>query len=491
MAVKMISRSQITKTENIALGVVQDKPATDFPGSITQELKEIRKLGDFKGKAGELIVLYPKGQKTKRIFVCGLGKAKAIQMDVVRKAVFLIMKKAVKLKLKELVFDADSFIHKHTESRAVIQTIVLMGGLAAYTYTENKSGKHQKTQAKATKLILAGSARSDLKGICEQGAVIAEAVNYARILADRPANQLYPQSLANEAKRLSRLSAKLSVKVMQKPELIRKGFGALLAVGVGSQRSPVLIELNYRGSTAGKAPIALVGKGITFDSGGISLKPSNKMDEMRYDMSGAATVLGIFKAATQLRLPVNLIGVIPAAENMPSGSAARPGDIVKSLSGKKIEILNTDAEGRLILADGITYVKKHKPTSIIDFATLTGAVIVALGHAASGLISNNQKLADEIIQAGNVSGEKVWQLPLWDEYRDLVKSENADVANIGNKPGAGTIVGGAFLEKFVENTPWVHLDIAGTAWGEAGLIFNKGATGVGVRLILEWLKKIK
>jgi leucyl aminopeptidase len=491
MSVKIITQTQLATSETIALGVTQEKPVTYISKHLHTEVKSFLALGDFKGKADEIAVLYPKGIKVKRILLCGLGKEKNLDLDRVRKSVAIIMKKAAKMKLKTVAFAADSFILKKLAAEDVLRAISTMGGIAPYAFQEHKTSASIAAKDPAPNVLINGSAQIDSKKISRESEIISEAVNFARTLGNRPANQVYPQILAQEAKRLGTLSKKLQVRVLQKPELIRKGFGALLSVGKGSQRPPVLIELKYQGGKKGKAPIALVGKGITFDSGGISLKPSNKMDEMRYDMCGAATVLGIFKAVAKLGLPINLIGVIPAAENMPSGSASRPGDIVKSLSGKTIEILNTDAEGRLILADAITYAKKHNPVNVIDFATLTGAVIVALGSVASGVISNNQKLADEIIQAGNDSGERVWQLPLWDEYRELVKSDNADVANIGNRPGAGTIVGGAFLEKFVEKTPWVHVDIAGTAWGEAGPIYSKGATGVGVRLIIEWLKKVK
>jgi leucyl aminopeptidase len=215
------------------------------------------------------------------------------------------------------------------------------------------------------------------------------------------------------------------------------------------------------------------------------------MEDMKFDMCGAAAVLGTIQAAAELNLPVNLVGVIPSAENLPSGSATRPGDVVKSFSGQTVEIVNTDAEGRLILADGLAYALRHEPAQIIDLATLTGAVIVALGNAASGLLSNNDGLAAEIILAGEQSGERVWRLPLWDEYRELLKSEVADLSNMGSRPGAGTIVGGAFLEKFVGETPWVHLDIAGTAYSDGDAVFAKGATGVGIRLLVEWLEKTR
>jgi leucyl aminopeptidase len=275
---------------------------------------------------------------------------------------------------------------------------------------------------------------------------------------------------------------------MLKSQLEKAGFGALTAVGAGSVHPPVLIEIKYLGARPQDAPVALVGKGITFDSGGICLKPAAKMEDMKFDMCGAAAVLGIIKAAAEMKLPVNLVGVIPAAENLPSGSACRPGDVVKSFSGQTIEIANTDAEGRLILADGLAYALRHKPVQIIDLATLTGAVVVALGQVAAGLVSNHDQLSAELQLAGERSGERIWRLPLWDDYRELLKSEVADISNMGSKPGAGTIVGGAFLEKFIGDTPWAHLDIAGTAYSDGNTVYAKGATGAGIRLVIAWLE---
>jgi len=491
MAIQIISRKQLAQTENIAVGIFQEKVLKNIPQPLQAEIKKVITLGDVTGKAEEILVLYPAGRFPRRIILYGLGKKEELHLDKIRKASALILKKAVALKLRTLVLDIESFNNQKIPFQDIAEAVTLGSFLSVYKFNEFKPARKPADKIVVPKIALACQNLSECAPAAQRGATIAEAVNYSRTLANRPANKLFPEALAQEAKQLAKKYAKISVKILRKQELIRKGFNALLAVGSGSVHPPVLIELKYQGRKNRQAPIALVGKGITFDSGGISLKPSAKMDEMRYDMSGAATVLGIFKAAAQLKLPVNLLGIIPAAENMPSGSAAHPGDIVTSLSGQTIEILNTDAEGRLVLADGLTYTKRYNPACIIDFATLTGAVIVALGHVATGVVTNNQPLIEEIKQAAEVSGEKVWQLPLWDEYRDLIKSEVADIANIGNKPDAGTIVGAAFLEKFVDKTPWVHMDIAGTAWVGASPIFSKGATGVGVRLILEWLQKKK
>ncbi|MCD4814588.1 leucyl aminopeptidase [bacterium] len=488
MSVKVVDYNAVKKSTNCVLGVYDVLNVKGLPVAVQKEVTQINKTGDLKGKKEGLHVLYPACKEMDRLLLYYIGKRNQVTLDKIRKACARIVKKAVQLKIKTLTFDLESFIPPEADASETAMTLSLISHLALYKNTEFKP-EHKQTGKTRLEIVLACRKPAVCLAAAKKGEKVAAAINVTRCLADRPANKLFPQGLASEAKKIAGKYAKMTCNVLQKKALEKKGFGALLAVGAGSPHPPVLIELNYRGGKPGRQPIALVGKGVTFDSGGISLKPSAKMDEMRYDMSGAATVLGIFQAAAELKLPVNLLGVIPAAENMPSGTAVRPGDIVKSLSGKTIEILNTDAEGRVILADALTYAKRYNPETIIDFATLTGAVIVALGHVASGLVTNNERLAKALEKASVKSGEKLWQLPLWDEYKDLIKSENADIANMGNKSGAGTIVGAAFLEAFVGTTPWAHLDIAGTAWGVGGPVFGKGATGVGVRLILDWLQK--
>ena len=283
----------------------------------------------------------------------------------------------------------------------------------------------------------------------------------------------------------------INAKLLDRRELERQGFGAMLGVAQGSERDPYLIVLEYRGGAEDEQPIALVGKGVVFDSGGISLKPGEKMDEMKMDMGGAATVLGTMQAAAQLKLPVNLVGVVPAVENMPSGTAMRPGDILTSLSGKTIEVLNTDAEGRLILADALTYVGRYKPRYVIDLATLTGACIIALGNHAAAVLGNHDGLIRKVLKAGESSGERFWQLPLWEEYAGQVKSDFADVKNIGGR-AAGTITAAAFLQAFADQYKWAHLDIAGMAWADQGKAGQpKGGTGFGVRALINYLREQK
>jgi leucyl aminopeptidase len=310
-----------------------------------------------------------------------------------------------------------------------------------------------------------------------------------RDLVNTPGNIKSPAYLAEQAKNAAGQS-NLKCKLLGQKELAKEGCGALLGVAQGSVREPQLIVLEHNGGNKDQAPIALVGKGVTFDSGGISLKPGEKMDEMKMDMAGGATVIGTMLAASLLELPINLVGIVPAVENMPSGTAYRPGDILTSLSGQTIEVLNTDAEGRLILADALTYAKRYEPQLVIDLATLTGACIIALGHHATAVLGNDQKLVQDLLSAGEESGERLWQLPLWEDYDKLIKSDVADVKNTGGR-AAGTITAAAFLKKFASDFRWAHLDIAGTAWRDQNQPYTpKGGTGVGVRMLIAFLQKM-
>ncbi|MBL8459858.1 MAG: leucyl aminopeptidase, partial [Zoogloea sp.] len=276
---------------------------------------------------------------------------------------------------------------------------------------------------------------------------------------------------------------KIKVEILERADMEKLGMGSLLSVAQGSHEPPKFIILNYKGGKPKDKPVVLVGKGITFDTGGISLKPGEGMDEMKYDMCGAASVLGTFKAIARMELPLNVVGLIPTTENMPGGSAIKPGDIVTSMSGQTIEILNTDAEGRLILCDALTYAERFDPVAVVDIATLTGACIIALGNLTSGLLANDDPLAAELLSAGQAAGDKAWQLPLWDEYQDMLKSNFADIPNIGSK-GAGTITAACFLARFTKAYKWAHLDIAGTAWKSGA---DKGATGRPVPLLTRFL----
>jgi leucyl aminopeptidase len=324
--------------------------------------------------------------------------------------------------------------------------------------------------------------RATRKGL-SHGEAIGRAVTLTKDLGNLPPNVCTPSYLVERARGIAKQGNKLSLTSLT-PAAIRKlRMGAFLAVTQGAVEPPRFIVLNYRGGRVSARPIVLIGKGITFDSGGISIKPAGAMDEMKYDMCGAATVLGVLQAVAELKLPINVIGVVPTCENMPSGAATRPGDIVRTMSGQTVEILNTDAEGRLILCDAISYASRFKPEAIIDIATLTGACLVALGRVRSGLLGNSDKLVNDLLAAGQAADDRAWRLPLDDDYAELIKSPFADVANVGGRD-AGTITAAIFLSRFVGKTDWAHLDIAGTAWTQGN---SKGGTGRPVPLLMEFL----
>jgi leucyl aminopeptidase len=335
-------------------------------------------------------------------------------------------------------------------------------------------------------MLLESAATRDLQkarsGV-EHGTAIAGGVRLAKDLGNLPGNICTPTYLAERALELAKGSSKLKVSVLEEKDMEKLGMGALLSVARGSRQPAKLIVMQYHGGAKGEKPVVLVGKGVTFDSGGISIKPGAAMDEMKFDMCGAASVFGCMAAVAELQLPVNLVGVVPATENLPDGNATKPGDVVTSMSGQTIEILNTDAEGRLILCDALTYAKKFKPAVVIDIATLTGACVVALGHYATGLLGNDQALADALLAAGQTACDRAWQLPLWDEYDEALSSNFADMANIGGR-SAGTITAACFLGRFTKDYCWAHLDIAGVAWDTGK---NKGSTGRPVPLLMQYL----
>ena len=364
------------------------------------------------------------------------------------------------------------------EANAWIEAFTVAAEQAAYRYDELKK---ETLPAKLTEVTY--YTQLDLTENLQQAEALAYGINICKNLGNAPANICTPTFLASEVQKLAtQLGAQAQVFDSQKIQ--EMGMEALWAVGKGSEAGAYLLELNYQGAAdKNAAPIVLVGKGITFDSGGISLKPGASMDEMKFDMCGAAAVIGTFAAAAKLKLPINLVAIVPTCENMPSGQAVKPGDIIKSMNGLTIEVLNTDAEGRLILCDALTYAERFQPKAVIDVATLTGACIIALGHVAQGILGNDQQVIDELLAASRLCNDKAWQLPLFDEYKEQLKSNFADLQNIGGRP-AGTITAAAFLSCFTEKYPWAHLDIAGTAWLSGN---EKGATGRPVPLLLHYL----
>ncbi|MEE8186765.1 MAG: leucyl aminopeptidase, partial [Nitrososphaerales archaeon] len=439
--------------------------------------------GDFSGKLGKTSFLYPPGP-AKRILLVGMGKREEFSLDRLRQTGGTAVKAGQAGKLDRMVAEVsgmeDLSFSKADTSQAFAEGLVL----GSYKFLDYKSDKGDDMVMNSVTLINGVSTEGVRRAVA-----IAEGVILARDLASHPSNVVTPSRLASEARRLGR-EFDMWCKIMGREQFAKNGMGAFAAVSKGTDEPPKFIVMEYAGGRKSDPPIAFVGKGITFDTGGISIKPSRKMGEMKYDMCGAAAVLGIMRAVGLSEPKVNVVGIIAATENMPGGHATKPGDIVKAYNGKTIEILNTDAEGRLVLADALAYTEEQfKPRYMVNFATLTGAVIVALGHLASGVMGNDEKLVGAIKKAGEAAGERVWELPLWEEYSEDVKSKLADVRNIGVPHQAGTIAGGVFLKEFVDKTPWAHIDIAGTAWWDKDQPYvPAGPSGVGVRLSMELLK---
>ena len=444
---------------------------------------------DLNGELGKLnIIPVPNGKQVERILLAGIGKKEEITKDTIRSVSGKISQKARELKLKDftIVVPPSSF---NVQSDSISQ-IVEGSKMSLYTFDKFKTKKSEKSP----NLILLASKSKKTTSIARTSEIISDGVIYTKSIANLPPNNCTPTTLANFAKEISK-NNKLKCKIISKPELKNKGFGGITAVGQGSKNEPKLIILEYNNGPKNQRPIVLVGKAVTFDTGGISLKPGEKMDEMKFDKCGGCTVLGIMKALSELRLRINVVGIVPSVENMPGGESYRPGDIIKLYSGKTAEILNTDAEGRLILADAISYgEEQYSPKAIIDFATLTGACIIALGTNVAGMVSDNKQLADKIRESSGRTTEELWELPLNQDYMNMIKSDVADMRNMGVGRAAGTITAAAFLKNAVEKTPWLHLDIAGVAWTQIATkekSYNpKGATGFGVRLILDYLQNL-
>jgi leucyl aminopeptidase len=364
--------------------------------------------------------------------------------------------------------------------------------LATYRFDRYRSEKDtkQKNLAKAHLLLPKAGLLAEAEAGLQSARCICRGVALARDLVNEPGNVKSPEFLAEQAMALAE-ELGINCTILDLQALSEEKLGAILGVAQGSVREPRLIVLQYRGESAPEQPLVLIGKGVVFDAGGISLKPAEKMDEMKMDMAGAAAVLGTMLATVLLRLPVHVVGLIPAVENLPSGSAIRPGDIITSASGQTIEVLNTDAEGRMILADALTYARRFQPKAVIDLATLTGACVIALGQHATAVLGNDERLIRQLLNIGELTGERLWQLPLWDDYNEQIKSDIADVKNTGGRP-AGTITAAAFLQKFAAGYRWAHLDIAGTAWEDKGRHYlTKGGSGVGVRLLVRFLQEVK
>jgi leucyl aminopeptidase len=498
MQLKLCSADPLkTRTACLVVGVFADRWSDPLLREVDRlvggRLKEVRRSREFTGKANESLQLHPAlGSPVQRILLVGLGRRRdAAGLEPLRQAAGSAFGRLQGQRLAGITCALP--LLEPPRTRAVERVAAVAEGLllAGYRFdryrTDSAPSKRQ-----GPRLITLFIDRRDDRPAAEAaltGArMLADAVGLARDLVNEPGNVKSPAWLAEQAAAAA-LASGLRCTVLDRAELAREGCGALLGVAQGSVREPCLIVLEYHGGSAEAPPVALVGKGVVFDAGGISLKPAEKMDEMKMDMAGGAAVLGACLAASRLKLAINLVGVIPAVENLPSGSAIRPGDILTSLSGQTIEILNTDAEGRLILADALTYVRRFRPRLVVDVATLTGACVIALGQHASAVLGNDPDLVQALRAAGERTGERLWELPLWAAYDQQIKSEVADVKNSGGRP-AGTITAAAFLQRFAKGLKWAHLDIAGTAWvDQPRPCHPKGASGVGVRLLTAFLRE--
>ncbi len=426
------------------------------------------------------------------LFFQKCDKLERLNPDIFRRASASAVKKLISMKLNRVTLvistiEKESLQKNFDSHEYYLQTFLEGLALGSYKYDQYLS---EKSKAKIDfHIFYPELSKRKIDAVIKLSNVITKYVMLARDLQNSPASELYPETLALKVKSLSKQNPKVKVKVFNLTEIKKRKMRGLEAVGKGSERKPQFIILEYFGKDRKSQPLVIVGKGVTFDSGGISIKPAQNMWEMKGDMSGAATTIATIFTAAELKLKINLVGLIPAAENMPSGSSMRPGDIIRTASGKSIEIDNTDAEGRLILADALEYAAKYKPKLVIDLATLTGACVVALGNFASGLFTRDDDLSREIVRASNLTGERVWRLPLWDDYHQLIKSDIADVKNVGGRWG-GAITAACFLEKFVDKKyKWAHLDIAGPAFAEETIPYtSKTMTGYGVRLLIKFLE---
>ena len=478
-----------------------DKTLPDALAALDQRcggvLARLFASGDFAGGRDETALLYLPGASGARLLLVGVGKyedlprvggasRETVARNALRRAAAVAARRAKALGAGAVAFAAPAPLRATVGAADLAQ--VAIEGLAqgAWNFDELKSPDHErKAPIAEVAVVMEPSEESAAQRGFAVGQAVAEGQALARRLQYLPPNRCTPAFLAETARQLAAAYG-FAVTVLDRGQMEREGMGALLAVAQGSATEPRFIVLEYHGAGDGP-PVALVGKGVTFDTGGISIKPALQMDEMKYDMSGAAAVLGTFEALGRLKPKVNVVGLVPSTDNMPSGAAIRPADVVKSHAGKTIEIVNTDAEGRLILADALSYVRRYKPAAVLDAATLTGAALIVLGHAASAVMGTDDALVEEVRRAGDRAGERAWPLPMYDEYREQNKSDIADVKNSGGRP-AGTITAGWFLREFAEGYPWAHLDVAGTAYTDTDAPpLPKGPAGVPTRLFVEFL----
>ncbi|HEX2189841.1 MAG TPA: leucyl aminopeptidase [Longimicrobiaceae bacterium] len=453
-----------------------------------------RSRGDFAGKEGQVLVVYPQAGSggPERVLLVGTGKGEETTPERLRRAAGTAAKQAAKLRADRFALWVPGALSTGSVGPAEAAQALAEGGvLGSYAFTRMKSRPEGgEAPVEVAEMVLLADSEEAAAGLAEGarvGEVVARAERLARDLGNLPPNVATPAYLAETAERIARERG-MEATVLGRRELEEEGMGALLAVAQGSDQEPKLIVLQHRGGAEGERPLVIVGKGVTFDAGGISIKPAANMEEMKFDMSGAGATLAAMQAVAELGLPANVVGIVPATENLLSGSAMRPGDVLRTHLGKTVEVVNTDAEGRLILADALSYARRFDPAAIVDAATLTGACVIALGHVAAAVYGNDDALVAELRAAGDRAGTRAWQLPMYDEYREQLRSEYADLKNSGGRP-AGSITAAWFLREFAGNVPWAHLDVAGTAYGEGKLPYQtRGSTGVPTRLFVEWVR---
>jgi leucyl aminopeptidase len=448
-------------------------------------LSDVLRRGDHDGKLGTTLLLHKIPQvSADRVLLVGLGRERDFNESAYRTALAAAVRALRATGASDAMITLTELTLKRHDIAWRVEHAVLAVSEGFYRFDRMKS-KPPESKRALRKVTLSVTKRTEIpegEVALARGHAIAEGMAFAKDLGNLPANICTPTYLADQAVELGKRQG-FKVEILDQKDIEKLGMGSFLAVAQGSKQPPKLIVMEYQGGKRDAPPIALVGKGVTFDTGGISIKPAAEMDEMKFDMCGAASVFGAMKAAALMRLPLNIVGVIPATENMPGGNAIKPGDIVTTMSGQTVEILNTDAEGRLILCDALTYVEKYKPAAVVDIATLTGAMVIALGHVATGVFSNSETLAKEILHAGETAWDRAWHMPLWDDYQEQLKSNFADFPNIGTRAG-GAVTAACFLSRFTKSYPWAHLDVAGTAWKSCA---EKGATGRPVALLAHFL----
>jgi leucyl aminopeptidase len=483
---------KLDKIDTLAIGLAEDKQLLAIGKSVDKELKSLIKRAAasprFSGKAGNVIIVpTPEKSAYERVVVFGMGKAKELKPAAARKIGAALAKQVDAAGIKQLHVAAEApkgCPLSHADLAAEMAFGALLKSFRFDKYFTQLKDEQKPALSKITFLLDEHGSAKKTFGIYE---AINSGITLTRELVSEPANIIHPESYAAKLKELA--ADGLDVEILGEKQMAKLGMGALLGVGQGSVRESQLVILRWNGGAKDEAPVAIVGKGVTFDTGGISIKPAGGMEDMKWDMGGSATTVGVMKALAARKAKVNVVGVVGLVENMPDGNAQRPGDVVTSMSGQTIEIINTDAEGRLVLADALWYTQdRFKPKAMVNLATLTGAIIVGLGKSRAGLFSNNDKLAKQLFDTGEAEGERVWRFPIGEEYEAHIKSDIADMKNVGRPGQAGSISAAEFLSRFVNKTPWAHLDIAGVAWAyEDWDLSRKGASGFGVRLLNRWI----